>query len=259
MTESGIGEFLSEEALERGDEDVALDACDERVDVASGEGTAEVVNGLTREECRERLENIFKRHAAHREIFYQILVFCQEMRLLPNIEEGIATYPEFKHAAQSPYHFIRTLEEAGGLTRIELDEKEDEVTPERKEGLGEDAIDELVHDYGFETTDAGRETVKAHDPVRRILELLDDLPARKDTYIELMDFCKESPRAYTEVGRFLEGHDALKHVDVASGQVLQPSVFLDKLESAHAIVWDGGWILTEEGRGYLVALESPAA
>jgi hypothetical protein len=254
-----IEEFLGEEAFSKYEGSVGVDTCDERIDMSSTKGKAVSTEELTHEGCRRKIEDIFKRHAAHREIFYRTLVFCQERHRLEEIEEEIATYPEFKHAAQSQYHFIHTLEDAGGLTRIELDEVEDEVTPERKAGLDADEVDELVCDYGFETTGVGREVVEAHDPVKRLLELLGIVPSRKQTYIELMDFCKDNPRTYTEVGQFLEGRDALSITDNTLGQSLQPSVFLDKLESAHGVVWNDGWILTEEGRRYLAALGHSAA
>jgi hypothetical protein len=32
-------------------------------------------------------------------------------------------------------------------------------------------------------------------------------------------------------------------------------VFLDKLEAAAGIEWNGGWVLTEEGRAFLAELK----
>ena len=37
---------------------------------------------------------------------------------------------------------------------------------------------------------------------------------------------------------------------------MQPSVFVDKLERAGALVWNEGWRLTEEGEAFLQDLKA---
>ena len=138
-----------------------------------------------------RLTESVARQPLHREIYYKTLVFCEEARPLRDIEGEIATFAEFKGAANSQYHFIEVLERAGGLERFELDEEGEVVTPERKEGLTEDEVDDLVWDYAFMTTPAGLAVVEQHSPRARIIELLDPRLERKDAYIELLEFCSE--------------------------------------------------------------------
>ena len=201
-----------------------------------------------------RLTEAVARQSLHREIFYKTLVFCTESRPLAEIEQQIASYPEFKHAANNPYHFVQVLENAGGLERFELDEEGEVVGPERKEGLTEDEVDDLVAGYAFMTTAVGLAVVEQHTPRARIIELLNLVPERADTYIELLDFCSEEPRTYSEISQLLKGRPALVRMVDGEPQTMQPSVFVDKLEAAGGMVWRDGWVLTDEGRAYLAEL-----
>ena len=203
-----------------------------------------------------RLTESVVRHPLHRELMYKVLVYCQDSRDLTDLENKIATFPEFERASTDQYHIIETLERAGGLERFELDEEGDLVTPERKEGLTEDEIDDLVWSYAFMTTPAGVAVVEQHTPRARIIELLDLVPDRKDTYVELLDFCSEEPRSYNEICSLLKGRDSLVRFVDGEPQTMQPSVFVDKLESAGGMEWRNGWVLTEEGRAYLEELRA---
>ena len=203
-----------------------------------------------------RITEAVVKHPLHREMLYKILVFCQESRDLNEIEEKITTFAEFKKAATSQYHLIEVLENAGGLERFELDEEGDLVTLDRKEGLTEDEIDDLVWSYAFMTTPAGVAVVEQHTPRARIIELLNLVPERKDTYVELLDFCSEEPRTYNEICGLLKGRDALVRFVDGEPQTMQPSVFVDKLEAAGGMEWRDGWVLTEEGRAYLEELRA---
>ena len=194
------------------------------------------------------------RQPLQREILYKVLTYCQESRGLQEIEHEVTTYAGFKHAANSPYHFIEVLENAGGLERFELDDEGEVVTPERKEGLTDDEIDDLVASYAFMTTPVGMAVVEQHTPRARIIELLNLVPERKDAYIELLEFCSDEPRTYNEVSQLFKGRDVLVRIVDGEPQTMQPSVFIDKLEAAGGIEWRDGWVLTEEGKSYLAEL-----
>jgi len=201
-----------------------------------------------------RVTEAVVKHPLHRELMYKTLAFCLESRDLNVIEEKIATFPGFKKAATSQYHLIEVLENAGGLERFELDEEGDLVTPDRKKGLTEDEIDDLVWSYAFMTTPAGAAVVEQHTPRARIIELLGLVPDRKEPYIDLLDFCSQEPRTYNEICGLLTGRPSLVRLIDGEPQVMQPSVFVDKLEAAGGMEWRDGWVLTEEGRAYLEEL-----
>ena len=197
------------------------------------------------------------RNPLQRELFYKVLSFCQESKPLREIEQMVMALPGFERTSANAYHFIAVMENAGGLERFELDDEGDVVDDARKAGLTEDEIDDLVAEYAFMTTPAGQAVVEQHTPRARIIELLGLVPERRDTYIELMEFLAEEPRTYNEVTQLLDGRDVLWHLDSKGNpELMQPSVFLDKLHDAAAIEWQQGWQLSEEGRAYLEELKS---
>ena len=197
------------------------------------------------------------RNPLQRELFYKVLSFCQESKPLREIEQMVMALPGFERTSANAYHFIAVMENAGGLERFELDDEGDVVDDARKAGLTEDEIDDLVAEYAFMTTPAGQAVVEQHTPRARIIELLGLVPERRDTYIELMELLAEEPRTYNEVTQLLDGRDVLWHLDSKGNpELMQPSVFLDKLHDAAAIEWQQGWQLSEEGRAYLDELKS---
>lgn len=216
------------------------------------EAAAPAPAGLPFEARLAKLEATVTRHPLHREILYRTLGFCQQARSLAEIEDQIASYPEFGRAVQDQYHLICALEAAGGLTRTPLDAQGEPVTPEQLEGLTEDEADDLVATYAFATTDVGAALVEQHAPRARLVELMGIVPEREETFLELMAFIEEKPRTYREICDLLKGRPALiREIDGGRTQVMQPSVFLDKLEAAGGVEWNDGWVLTDEGRDFL--------
>lgn len=214
---------------------------------------------LTFEERVANLEHTVTRNSRFREIEYQTLGFCLERRSLREVEEFIASVPEFKTCGQNQYRLMIYLEDAGGLERFEVDEAGTIVTDEMKEGLTEDEIDDLVVDYAFVTTDEGRAVYEKMKPEKRMEDLMKVMPARSATYCEVLEFCQQ-PRSFKEIDSLLRGRDILKagSRNPMTNIPLQPSVFVDNLERSGGIVWDGAWKITEGGRRYLEAVKQMA-
>lgn len=215
---------------------------------------------MTFEEQVAQLREMTQSSPRFRELEYRVLGLCMEQRMLSELEELIGKMPEFKTCGQNQYRIIVYLEEAGGLERLEIDEAGNTVTPEMIVGLTEDEIDDLVCDYAFLTTEAGRAVYEEMKPEKRIDDLLKIIPARASTYREVLEFCKQ-PRAFKEIDALLSGRDVLKSgsLNPMTNIPLQPSVFVDNLERSGGIVWDGAWKLTEGGRRFLEALNSVAS
>ena len=138
---------------------------------------------------------------------------------------------------------------------IERDEEGNRVLPEQKEGLSEDEVDDLVAEISFKSTDVGDWFVDYNKPSARLVDLLHLVPERTDTYIELLEFVEAAPRPYGQIEELLLGRSALQTVIDGRVETMQPSVFVDKLERAGALVWKKGWTLTEEGREFLEDLK----
>ena len=97
--------------------------------------------------------------------------------------------------------------------------------------------------------------VDYNKPSARLVDLLHLVPERTDTYIELLEFVEAAPRPYGQIEELLLGRPALQTVIDGRVETMQPSVFVDKLERAGALVWKEGWTLTEEGREFLEDLK----
>lgn len=215
-------------------------------DDVSGEDEATAAAELTRDEKLARLEKAVRAQPSHREIYFHILEMCDEPQELSVLEAHIAALPEFKMATFDQYLMICILEKNEGLARIEMTEQGEVVTPQMKEGLDEDGVDDLVSSYWFQTTDLGRQLFQRNDPFKRIGDLLKEVPARRQSYLDVLDLCRQK-RSYKDIESLLQGRDVLWMGREGLQQPLQPSVFVDKLERAGAIVWNDGWSLTEKG------------
>lgn len=186
----------------------------------------------------------------HREILHKTLGFCRERRALTDVEQEIATYPEFKFAGQNQYRLISFLADAGGLDRLELDDDGEIVTEEMKAGLSEDEIDDLVASYAYVTTDAGAAVFEELNPRRRMIELLETQPEYVDTFAEVLEFCKSS-RTYKEIADLLEDSGIHWSRTESDEAAVHPSYFVSNLERVGGIVWKDGWLLSDEGRAIL--------
>ncbi|MDR1184028.1 MAG: hypothetical protein LBK67_04455 [Coriobacteriales bacterium] len=206
-----------------------------------------------KQERVDSLKMVVTRSPLQREIKYKTLKFCCSRRILPEVEDFIASCPEFASAEQSPFFLLRFLLEGGGIDAFELDEEGNVVTDECKEGLTEDEIDDLVVQFAYETNEVGRELVELMSPKQRLLKLLEITPEYYDTFVEVLDFLT-TKRSFADVDTLLRGDDVLMVGRDPDDRPAQPSVFVDKLEKAGGIYWEEGWVITEEGREVLEML-----
>lgn len=211
---------------------------------------------LTFEQKLDKLGYVVTRQPLDRELLYKTLVFCQQERPLNVIEDEMATYPEFASCTTNQYYLITKLVKAYGLELIEKDIDGNVVLPEQKIGLTEDEEDDLVASFHYVTTEVGKTFVEEYSPKARLVQMLDLNPERTDTYIEVLEFVKAQPRTYGEIQKLLAGRPVLQTLIKGNIETMQPSVFVDKLERAGALVWKEGWTLTEEGIEFLEEMKT---
>jgi hypothetical protein len=212
---------------------------------------------LSFDERYQRLRRYVYSNPRHREINYKILKYCREPRLLGDLEGHISSCPEFKAAAQSQYFLFKWIEEHGGLTEYELDGTGEVIELQRKQGLTEDEVDDLVVDFSYQSTDVGLRVATEMDPKHRLIELLSIVPEHYDTYIEVLEFLKER-QGFAKVDSMLRGRDVLFAGRKPGDQPMQPSLFVDRLERAGGICWDEGWMITTEGKELLDTIKERA-
>ena len=93
-----------------------------------------------------------------------------------------------------------------------------------------------------------------YSPRVRLTKLLEQVPARLETYLKVLDYVKETPRQYTELHNLLKDNPILV-LDPFYQDKIQPSVFIDKLEQTGVIQWNNGWKLSQEGNDILTEIK----
>ena len=200
------------------------------------------------------IEDTVCRHPLNREVLYRMLAYCAEERALDDLEREAASWPEFETATQNQYRLAEHLVRAGGLDRIERDERGAIVMEQDKEGLDEDAVDDLVRSVAFRTTEAGVRFVEQH----RLGRASWSCCSSRRNALTCISSCwssSELVRAPTTTSwNCCAG--ACWNVIGGERRRMQPSVFVDKLERSGALVWKEGWCLTEEGDAFLRDLKA---
>jgi hypothetical protein len=232
--------------------ELALEQPDpQALELTPGQPDSQALAAVRFAESFDKACSLLRSNPLYRPILFKILTYCNGTRhLLPELEEHIASFPEFARSTQPPYSLIMWLAEAGAIDMFEIDAAGDVLTDERKVGLSSDEIDDLVENWAFETTEAGRAVIDEFDPQQRINELLAAVPERYETYIEILEFLQEK-RPFAEVDALLRGRDILMFGREPGDRPLQPSVFIDKLAACSGIAFNDGWMITEEGKELL--------
>ena len=195
--------------------------------------------------------DLLQSNPLNRVLLYKILKVCAtEQQPLSFLESFIQEQPEYKRSTQPPYFLIKWLVEYEALDTLELDDEGNLLTADKKEGLTEDEVDDLIADFAYRTNEVGKVVIEEFSPTTRLTGLLETVPDRYDTYIEVLEFLRER-RSYLEVDRLLRGREVLMSGRPEGERPMQPSVFIDKLAQAGSISFNNGWMLTDEGKEIL--------
>lgn len=210
------------------------------------------------EESIARVVECLFNHPRHRELLYKALVHCQTERTEHAAEEFLARQPEAAQALQTPYTLLRNLAAAGGVTVIAHDAQGlalDETRCEqlRAEGLDDDALADLAAERRVLTTPAGCAACELLAPEHRTLAAIYKVPERRATFVRLLDFCR-TPRKLADINQLLADDPALAPSQRTAGQKLHACYFIDRLEEAGGLVWDGSWVTTDAGKRALASV-----
>lgn len=196
-----------------------------------------------------------ERRASFQRILFGLLEYCGEERTYDEAEALVATFPECKLNRQTERRYITFLLRTGAIEELELDEQGNRITEARKreaieQGLDPEDLDTLVCSWLLRTTGVGEEALARCSPARRMAALFEEHPERVDTYLRVLEYCLRA-RSMDDIKRHLREGPGLDR-DAATGiPRIQASSYVDKLEGAGGMVWDGGWKVTEAGRKQL--------
>ncbi|MFR1168704.1 MAG: hypothetical protein ACLSDQ_14720 [Adlercreutzia equolifaciens] len=192
-------------------------------------------------EAVEALLDLMKRNPLQREIYLQVIEFCETRRALAEAEAMVASCPGFSLTAQTPFRLIANVVDNGGIHWYEVDAAGSVITEERKAGLTDDE-DDLV---GLRSGNLrrGAKACELMAPERRLRDGSIRRPSvSARVWTSSTPAASRSPKA-TDVC----GNSGAELVSASSGRPLQPSYFVDMLERCGGLVWDKGWKATGKG------------
>ncbi|MCI9262356.1 hypothetical protein [uncultured Adlercreutzia sp.] len=153
--------------------------------------------------------------------------------------------------SQTPGAIIDVLVRGGSMTACSF------VNGEPYEGtledmqLDETVPDDAVAEVRLSLTDEGRALRTAYEPERTVAELLESRPQYDEVFRSVVSSCA------TEAGAALPTLEALIATFPVTGGAektkVYPQYFIDALETAGAITWDGAWRATAAGRSLLAS------
>lgn len=206
-----------------------------------------------------RIERRIAAEPRHATVMRKVLVLCEEPRALEELDAEIGAYPEMRSSAFAPRTVLSWLVDVGAIEELVPgckpageETSSGEEPGEEVQGFEGDAEDALFSSNDsnrgpicFATTEAGLIVANSHRPSGAIEELvMEGEPRYGDAYLLVLNACSK-PQSKKQLEELLNGNPAMENPK------LYASFFIDKLERAGAVVWDGGWCLTKEGRSFV--------
>ena len=220
------------------------------IEASSSEGQYAQTEPSSDEKLAE-LQYAIARQPLLREILYKTLQFCRVEANLETLEKEVASFPEYATCRYSAVALANILVKHYGLKLVEHSSDGSVVQEADKKGLSEDEVDDLVAFVSYVTTPEGEVLVEQHEPAFRLAQLLEVDSSYDAVYQELLEYLYEQPRSYNDVKNHFKNEPLSSHIVGGNLQSMQPSVFVDRLERAGAIVWNGGWTLSDAGMEYV--------
>ena len=209
---------------------------------------------LSFDEKLARANTLFRHNRAYRPAFLAVLRQCDnEVCELSELEELIKVIPGYKSNKQPPYFPIHWLEEAYALEELYIDNDGNVLSAEDIEELSEDEFDDLVAAYAYRSTEIGRTVREKFAPETQTAALFENEPSRRDIYLQVLRFVQEK-KNFGQIEHLIHDQVAAQPA-TPDGKKPQSSVFIDELEEAGAITFNGGWIITDEGKELLDSID----
>ena len=225
-----------------------------------------------------------------RQVFYKTLRLVRTTHDDTELREAIAAFPEMACSVKTPRFFLERMRDTGALSVEEPEVEKPADAGQAAEGAGADAGSEAPDaseptapadaerpaddaltgepteaEQPAEASDAGEPTAQPHHASEHAVwtltpagtRVLDQLSATKrlarlyakdeelaPAFDCILEFCRE-PRKRTEVEAELRAQGFLNVPGI------ETSFYVDRLEREGGLVWDGGWLTTEDGLAFL--------
>lgn len=213
------------------------------------------VSFANKETAQERIEALFEQMPTLQKMLFDILAFAQEPIASADLEHEITLLKEHHHSIYDPLTLCGLLEQAGAL------EKTDEAGASLESLVQEPlqvTIDGVLYwevapapEIYWCMTSEGKEQYATYQPLEQIRACFEAEPQYENIFNTVLDMCAR------------DGGSSVKLIgDVVDDEpeVQNPKryamYFIDKLERAGAVEWNGQWVITNYGQEYLASQNS---
>lgn len=242
---------------------------------ACGESASADAHGAAdefKESYARSMQMIFAEYSQH-EIYYKTLKLVAQESNETALSQLILNLPEMKIHLRSPRFYLDALYACGALdrtplgqpsadacedqsgcgnvelssSRVAASESDADVDGATGNETGErdplvDGVDEngMPIRFNWYLSVVGSALIDNLSPVTRLQSLLAEDPQAEPIYQSILAYCQK-PRSRADVETHLTDAHKLDGFDVFT------SFFLDRLEQNGGLVWDEGWVTTQEG------------
>lgn len=202
------------------------------------------------ESAEERIATLFERMVPHTRVLMAIMALAQEPVAPQEVTDQITQLQQHHHSVYAPSTFCDLLDRAGAICQTneegvplkDIEREPDVVTVD-----GEDYWMVAPPPEVFWTlTDEGRAYYDAYRPLEQIRALFADEPHYGHLYRHVLEqTALEGGATVGQLDPYILADEAAK------SPKRYATYFMDKLERAGAVDWQGSWVITAAGRDYL--------
>lgn len=175
---------------------------------------------LTLEKQTENIIERINNEPAYRTVLYKILAHCQTPRSNEDLEKTVLSFPEMKRAMHTPQEILFWLEDCGALEKG----KENDIVI-------------------WQTTEAGINAAEKESFQNQLTRLFINEAEYQEIFLEILKACLK-PKSRSEIESLLMDNPIMKESGILA------SYFIDRLERAGGLVWDGKWKTTKVGKEF---------
>ncbi|MBM6999888.1 hypothetical protein I3I95_07090 [bacterium] len=212
------------------------------------DGMASPAEAAEGQDPAEAIRSLLGHMAARREVLLGIVDFCREPRTVADVEARVRELQARNVSVYSAAALCAMLEEAGALVRESGGER---ITGERQFAPNVEVVDGVEYlrprrmpATTWLATEAGTRVLGEDDPLSRFRAMIDEERVYMPIYLRVLELCdRDNGASAKELG------EAVDHEPLVQNPRLFAQHFVERLERCDVLSWDGGWRVTDLGRG----------
>lgn len=163
-----------------------------------------------------------------------------------DVLDSLAQLPSRKKTTTPLEVCVANMVDAGGIVEYALVDDERVEMDDLLARIEEGTVDKDDAVLMLEITQTGIEVLDQVSVKHRLEVLLSQAPDYRTLYLQVLQAC-ESPQTLGDITQIMQA-DGLVTSPHPGADVVYPSTIVDALQQTGALMWSGGWVLTQEGR-----------